>query len=105
MARALTAVAWLDCSSSLCLIAPCAAVAAMCHKCCTNLFKKHTHTHRYTRILAPELRVFDDARVNWRGGSSSIGGVGAWPDVIVESSGSSSSSSGSVKRSPGLAFG
>jgi hypothetical protein len=41
---------------------------------------------RYTRILAPQLKVFDDARVAWR---ADEGG----PEVTVISPGGSDSSS------------
>jgi hypothetical protein len=46
---------------------------------------------RYTRILAPELRVFDDARVNWRapGGGSSPGSSFDGSEIRMNSSGSS----------------
>eukprot|EP00878_Enallax_costatus_P015938 GHUV01016709.1.p2 GENE.GHUV01016709.1~~GHUV01016709.1.p2 ORF type:complete len:232 (+),score=78.29 GHUV01016709.1:1630-2325(+) len=66
--------------------------------------KQLLYFDRYTRILAPELRVFDDSRVNWRAAAeaaasgsttSSFDGqeIAVYPDY--GSSSSSGSSSGS----------
>ncbi|KAF6262619.1 ABC1 family-domain-containing protein [Scenedesmus sp. NREL 46B-D3] len=51
--------------------------------------KQLLYFDRYTRILAPELRVFDDARVNWRAPSSSQGSSGSLDgaEIRMDSSG------------------
>jgi len=45
--------------------------------------KQLLYFDRYTRILAPQLKVFDDARVSWKGDVDT-------PDVTVISPGGSS---------------
>jgi hypothetical protein len=63
--------------------------------CCSagefGLFVKQLlYFDRYTRILAPQLKVFDDARVNWKADGTMEG-----PEVtIISPGGSSSGSSG-----------
>jgi hypothetical protein len=54
--------------------------------------KQVLYFDRYTRILAPQLKVFDDARVNWK-----ADGTFDSPEVILPSAGGGSSgSSGST---------
>lgn len=51
--------------------------------------KQLLYFDRYTRILAPQLKVFDDARVNWKADGALDG-----PEVTVISPGGSSGSGG-----------
>jgi hypothetical protein len=52
--------------ASLRLMAPCAAWCLSCAGEFGLFVKQLLYFDRYTRILAPQLKVFDDARVNWK---------------------------------------
>jgi hypothetical protein len=71
--------------------------------------KQLLYFDRYTRILAPQLKVFDDARVKWQADGSSGGGLGGGssggfdgPEITIIPPGGSGGSSGS---SGGLMYG
>lgn len=61
----------------------CTAPAVTCLAGEFGLFVKQLlYFDRYTRILAPELRVFDDSRVNWRAAAGSASSSFDGPEVI-----------------------
>jgi hypothetical protein len=48
------------------LTVPCSACFGTCAGEFGLFVKQLLYFDRYTRILAPQLKVFDDARVNWK---------------------------------------
>jgi predicted unusual protein kinase regulating ubiquinone biosynthesis (AarF/ABC1/UbiB family) len=56
--------------------------------------KQLLYFDRYTRILAPQLKVFEDDRISWKGDEEQVSSSRAW------SSSSSSNSSGVVEVLP-----